>query len=137
VRGRPSAALATLAALAAALVLACGGSAQPDNGGFLDAYHSHQSQEVTVTCSVVDVLGDAPAGADGPHQRFDVDVSGVRVEIDHNLDLAARVPVQVGSTLTVHGQFEPDPGHPVIHYTHHATGRHEGGWIDLAGQRYD
>jgi hypothetical protein len=126
-----------IAALAAAVLVACGAQARPDNAAFLDAYHARHSQEVTVSCSVVDVLGDAPAGADGPHQRFDVDVSGVRVEIDHNLDLAGRVPVQIGTTLTVRGQFEPDPGHPVIHYTHHATGRHEGGWIDLAGQRYE
>jgi hypothetical protein len=128
-----------LAAVAlAALLGACGaGDATPDNGAFLDAYNAHRAQEVTVSATVVDLLPDSPGGADGPHERFDVDVSGVVVEIDHNIDLAPRVPVEVGSTLTVHGQFEPDPGHPVIHYTHHATGRHEGGWIDLAGQRYD
>jgi hypothetical protein len=58
------------------------------------------------------------------------------VEVDHNLTLAARAPVVVGATVMVHGQFEPDPGHPVIHYTHHATGAHEGGWIKLHGRRY-
>ena len=125
------------AVAAAALVAACGGDATANNAAFLDAYNSHRSQEVTVGATVVALLPDSPGGADGPHQRFDVDVSGVVVEIDHNLDLAPRVPVQVGSALTIHGQFEPDPGHPVIHYTHHATGNHEGGWIDLAGQRYD
>ena len=125
------------AALAAALLAACGGDAAPDNAAFLAAYNGHQAEEVTVSATVVDLLPDSPGGADGPHQRFDVQISGVVVEIDHNLDLAQRVPVQVGSTLTIHGQFEPDPGHPVIHYTHHATGRHEGGWIDLDGQRYE
>lgn len=128
-----------LAAVAfAALLAGCGASdANPDDGAFLDAYNAHRSQEVTVTATVVTLLPDSRGGADGPHERFDVDVAGVVVEIDHNLDLAPRVPVQIGSTLTIHGQFEPDPGHPVIHYTHHATGRHEGGWIDLAGQRYE
>jgi hypothetical protein len=57
------------------------------------------------------------------------------VEVDHNLTLA-RVPVTVGSTVIVHGQFEPDPGRPVIHYTHHPTGAHEGGWIQLNGHRH-
>ena len=76
-------------------------------------------------------------GQDGPHERFQVDLGGgVVVEVDHNLTLAPRVPVAIGATVTVHGQFEPDPGHPVIHYTHHATGRHEGGWIDANGTRY-
>jgi hypothetical protein len=125
------------AALAACLVGCAAADSSPDNGAFLDAYHGRTAREVTVSATVVDILPDSRDGADGPHQRFDVTVSGVVVEIDHNLDLAARVPVQVGSTLTIHGQFEPDPGHPVIHYTHHATGRHEGGWIDLDGQRYE
>ncbi len=83
------------------------------------------------------LLPDAPAGSDGPHQRFDVSVDGVSVEIDHNLALAQRVPVAAGETVIIHGQFEPDPGHPVIHYTHHATGSHEGGWIQLNGSTYE
>ena len=61
--------------------------------------------------------------------------NGSVVEVDHNLTLAPRVPVTVGSTVIVHGQFEPDPGRPVIHYTHHPTGAHEGGWIQLNGRR--
>ena len=36
----------------------------------------------------------------------------------------------------MHGQFEPDSGHPIIHYTHHATGKHEGGYIQLRNRSY-
>jgi len=77
-------------------------------------------------------------GADGPvtHQRFDLEVDGHRVEVDHNLTLAPRVPLTVGETVVVRGQFEPDPGHPVIHYTHHATTRHQGGFVEAGGQLY-
>lgn len=107
-----------------------------DNAGFDSAYHSMTAAEVTVRASVTSLLPDSPAGADGPHQRFDVVVDGTTVEIDHNLDLAQRVPVAVGDTVLIHGQFEPDPGHPVIHYTHHATGRHEGGYIVVGGTTY-
>jgi hypothetical protein len=118
----------------AVLLTACN---DVDNAAFDSAYHSMTSTEVTVRGTVTTLLPDAPAGADGAHQRFDVAVDGVSVEIDHNLSLAQRVPVTTGVTVVIHGQFEPDPGHPVIHYTHHATGSHEGGWIQLDGSTYE
>jgi hypothetical protein len=124
--------LAAIAALAA--LTSCD---DIDNAAFDSAYHSMTPAEVTVRGTVTTVLADVPAGADGPHQRFDVVVDGTTVEIDHNLDLAQRVPVADGNTVVIHGQFEPDPGHPVIHYTHHATGSHEGGWIQLSGSTYE
>jgi hypothetical protein len=122
------------ALVVAATVVACNDA---DNAAFDSAYHSMTSAEVTVRGTVSIVLADAPAGGDGPHQRFDVAVDGVTVEIDHNLALAPRAPVAAGDTVVIHGQFEPDPGHPVIHYTHHATGSHEGGWIQLKGSTYE
>jgi hypothetical protein len=108
-----------------------------DNAAFDSAYRSMTASEVTVRGTVTSLLADAPAWADGAHERFDVVVDGVRVEIDHNLTLAQRVPVATGDTVVIHGQFEPDPGHPVIHYTHHSTGGHEGGWIQLNGSNYE
>jgi hypothetical protein len=120
-----------------AVAAALAGCDEVDNAAFDSAYHSMSSAEVTVRGTVTTLLADAPAGADGAHQRFDVSVDGVTVEIDHNLSLAARVPVTAGATVVIHGQFEPDPGHPVIHYTHHATGSHEGGWIQLNGSTYE
>ena len=117
------------------LAAACG-DATPDNNAFLDAYHGSRAAEVTVQGTVSELLPDSPAYSDGPHQRFDVTVSGVVVEIDYNLDLAPRVPTHIGDVVVIHGQFEPDPGHPIIHDVHHATGSHEGGWLDLNGQRY-
>jgi hypothetical protein len=128
---RPATLLLTL------LLAACSGSDTPDNAAFDAAYSSHRAAEVTVQAKVLDLRPDSPNLGDGVHQRFDTDVDGIRVEIDHNVSLASRVPVRAGDTVTIHGQFEPDPGHPVIHYTHHQTGRHEGGWIELAGQRYE
>jgi len=122
-------------AAACAVVAGCG-DPQVDNAAVASAIAAAQTVEVTVQGRVVELLGDGN-GTDGPHQRFRVDLgSGVVVEVDHNLSLAPRVPVAVGDTVTMHGEFAPDPGHPVIHYTHHATGRHEGGWIMLNGQTY-
>jgi hypothetical protein len=121
--------------LASALLAGCH-EAAPDNGALVAALRAGRSAEVTVSGRVVAVLPDGN-GTAGPHERFQVDLGdGVVVEVDHNLTLAPRVPVTVGGTVVVHGQFEPDPGHPVIHYTHHATGGHEGGWVKLGGHRY-
>jgi hypothetical protein len=106
-----------------------------DNPDFLKALAGGYPAEVTVTGDVTQLLPDS-TGPTGPHEDFVVEVAGHVVEVDHNLTLAPRVPVAVGDTVTIHGQFEPDPGHPVIHYTHHATASHEGGWITLAGHRY-
>ena len=123
------------AAVAAALALGGCGDPKPDNPGFVHDLTDHIAAEVTVSGTVTALLPDSD-GPEGPHEDFDVSVSGHQVEIDHNLTLAPRVPVRIGDAVIVHGQFEPDPGHPVIHYTHHATGSHPGGWIKLDGKRY-
>ncbi len=121
---------------AALLAIALAGCDEVDNAAFDSAYHAMTAAEVTVRGTVTALLPDGPGGADGPHERFDISVDGIEVEIDHNLDLAQRAPVAVRDIVVVHGQFEPDPGHPVIHYTHRATGQHEGGWIELNGSTY-
>jgi hypothetical protein len=120
-------------ALLCAGLAGCGEPAV-DNAAVASAEAAGQTAEVTVQGRVVSLLPDG-SGSDGPHQRFQLDLGGgVVVEVDHNITLAPRVPLQAGDTVRLHGEFAPDPGHPVIHYTHHATGRHEGGWIELNGQ---
>ena len=119
----------------ASALAGCGGGA---NQGLDDAVRAHVAGEVTASGTVTAVLADGPAGADGPHQRFRVDFGdGVTCEIDHNLSLAPRVPLQAGVAIVVKGQYEPDPSGCVIHYTHHSTSRsHESGYIEVAGQQY-
>ncbi|HEV3231006.1 MAG TPA: DUF3465 domain-containing protein [Candidatus Dormibacteraeota bacterium] len=121
--------------LAVVMLAACGGT-EADNAAFDRALGVARPAEVTVQGKVTALLPDGN-GTDGPHQRFRIDVDSHQVEIDHNLTLAGRVPLAVGDTVLVHGQFEPDPGRPVIHYTHHATGNHPGGWIEAGGKAYD
>ena len=125
-----------LASFLVALALVACGEPQVDNGAVATAIAHGDTVEVTVQGTVTTLLPDGN-GSDGPHQRFRLDLGGgVVVEVDHNLTLAPRVPLHPGDTVTLHGEFAPDPGHPVIHYTHHATGRHEGGWIERNGQTY-
>ncbi len=111
------------------------GQAHVDNAGFVHDLTAAKAAEVTVRGTVTALLPDSN-GPEGPHEDFDISVQGHLVEIDHNLSLAPRVPVRPGDVVEIHGQFEPDPGHPVIHYTHHATGTHPGGWIILDGHKY-
>jgi hypothetical protein len=126
--------LVTLSVLCGLVLVGCG-DAKPDNPGFVHDLTAAKAAEVTVRGTVTTLLPDSD-GPDGPHEDFDITVSGHTVEIDHNLTLAPRVPVAVGDVVDIHGQFEPDPGDPVIHYTHHATGSHPGGWIKLRGHKY-
>lgn len=133
--GRTRLGVAGLSLLLLAWLLAGCGDPRPDNHALLAAIGAGRPAEVTVQGRVVQVLTDEQ-GPEGRHERFRLQVAGQVVEVDHNLTLAPRVPVVVGATAIVHGQFEPDPGHLVIHYTHHATGAHEGGWIKLDGHRY-
>lgn len=126
---------ATVVLTVALVVTACGGTAKVDNTAFVGDLTSAHAAEVTVRGTVTLLLPDSNGPA-GPHEDFDISVSGYDVEVDHNLTLAPRVPVAVGDVVQIHGQFEPDPGHPVIHYTHHATGSHPGGWIVLHGKKY-
>jgi hypothetical protein len=123
--------------LSAALAIGLAGCADPhvDNAGFVHDLSTGKAGEVTVRGTVTTLLPDSNGPA-GLHEDFDINVLGHLVEVDHNLTLAPRVPVQSGDVVVIHGQFEPDPGHPVIHYTHHATGSHPGGWIKLNGHKY-
>jgi hypothetical protein len=117
------------------LTLAACGAAKVDNPAFVHDLVFAKAAEVTVQGTVTKLLPDSNGPA-GPHEDFDISVSGYTVEIDNNLTLAPRVPVQPGDIVVIHGQFNPDPGDPEIDYTHHATGAHPGGWIKLNGQKY-
>lgn len=72
------------------------------------------------------------------HQRFILKLaSGHTVLVAHNIDLAKRVPLGPGDKITVYGQFEWNDKGGVLHWTHHdPSNRHEWGWIDHRGQRY-
>ncbi|MGI8847132.1 MAG: DUF3465 domain-containing protein [Candidatus Dormibacteria bacterium] len=119
----------------ALLISACGGV---NNQALYDASRNHAVTEVSVQGTVTHLQADSTSSVDGPHQRFNIDVGhGLTCQVIHNLSLAPRVPVQTGNTVTVKGQFEPDPAGCVIHYTHHTTSsHHESGYIELNGQTY-
>ena len=73
-----------------------------------------------------------------PHQKFLIDLNnGTSVLIAHDTKMAPHVPIKEGDIVTIHGEYIWNDRGGLIHWTHHTdTARHEGGWIELAGQKY-
>jgi len=91
---------------------------------------------VTVDGTVERTLADDNEGS--RHQRFIIRLAnGLTLLVAHNLDLAERVPLEVGDNVRIRGEYEWNPQGGVLHWTHHdPVGQREGGWIEHAGERY-
>ena len=86
---------------------------------------------------VVKVLADDHDGS--RHQRFLLRlVSGQTLLIAHNIDLAPRLPgLAVGDRVGFNGEYVWNHQGGLVHWTHHdPAGRHEDGWLEYKGQRY-
>jgi hypothetical protein len=91
---------------------------------------------VLVRGQVTRLLSDDTSG--DQHQRFIVELDdGRTILVAHNIDLAPRVPVVVGSTLYLYGEYVYNAEGGVVHWTHiDPDGSHVAGWIQLQGTRY-
>ena len=116
------------------------GPAAPAAGGnaSTDDFSVQQSGAlVTGAGQVSRILGDDSIGE--RHQRFILRLpSGQTVLIAHNIDIAPRVEgLNVGDTVSFHGEFEWNDKGGVVHWTHHdPQGSHESGWLKHAGRTY-
>lgn len=102
------------------------------------AYSEHRSGQWLETSGHVGrVLRDDNEGS--RHQKFILELDdGHTVLVSHNIDLASRIPVREGLSLTVRGRYEWSERGGVIHWTHHdPDGRLQGGWIRVNGVRYE
>ena len=72
------------------------------------------------------------------HQKFLVSpVSGITLLVAHNIDLAPRVPINIGDTISLYGRYEWNKKGGVMHWTHHdPKGKKKGGWIKVNGKTY-
>jgi hypothetical protein len=129
-----------LSFVAAVALVACGPTAQPDDGAIVQDFQNHQSQvEVTADATVVQVLPDR-VSASGIHEQFIVRLTSgdLTLLVEHNLSIAPRAPVAVGDHVIVHGEYIWNAQGGLIHFTHHdPQGRHEGGFIEENGSTYD
>ena len=105
---------------------------------FEKAFQNHQNNlQVTQQGQVIKILPDDTKGSQ--HQRFLVKLSsGHTLLVAHNIDLAPKVPgLQTGETIIFHGEYEWNDKGGVIHWTHHdPDGRHEDGWLEYQGKKY-
>jgi len=128
------------AVVAAAWLVACGAAAQPDDAAIVSDFQNHQSNvEVTADGTVVRLLPDRTS-ATGMHEQFIVKLSSgeITIEVEHNISIAARVPVALGDHVIVHGEYIWNAQGGLIHFTHHdPKGTHEGGYIQDNGKTYD
>ena len=85
---------------------------------------------------VLRILRDDEDGS--RHQRFILDAGGGQtVLVSHNIDLARRLPLVDGDTVSLRGRYEWNDRGGVIHWTHRdPAGREDGGWIEHGGIRY-
>jgi hypothetical protein len=103
------------------------------------AFENRQSDLiVTLTARVIRTLSDDNEGS--RHQRFIIETSqGQSVLVAHNIDLAKRLNgLSSGDEIRIKGEYEWNDKGGVIHWTHHdPKGRHEGGWIEWHGERFE
>jgi hypothetical protein len=113
---------------------------EPDSGA--DAASQAFSQQASgrmlqVDGRVVRTLADDRDGS--PHQRFIIGTDGGQtLLVAHNLDLAPRLEgLKAGERVTVYGEYEWNDQGGIMHWTHDdPAGRHEAGYIEWRGRKY-
>jgi hypothetical protein len=134
-------ALRAIALLLAAGASACSTTQTPDDAALCAAYGAGRSRvEVVADGTVTRVLGIAP-GRESPHEGFLMRLGSgcsVVVRVEANTDFTGPIPLSVGERVAVKGEYEYYPIGGVIHWTHRdPRGRHEGGYIEVAGRQYE
>lgn len=113
-------------------------TASPAAESSIVAAERSRAQELSVEATgvVTRLLEDDAEGS--RHQRFIIHVTPeLTVLVVHNIDLAPRVPVQPGDTVSLRGDYVWNDRGGLVHWTHHDPARrHIPGWIEHRGRRY-
>jgi hypothetical protein len=118
-------------------LVACGERDTADDQALhRDVVNASNGAEVTFDATLLDNPVES-----GGHERFHVKATTSEVlEIDHNTDLAAYVPLHKGDHVVIHGQLYIDPGPTLgVHCTHAETssGCPSPGWIMFGNNYYE
>lgn len=118
--------------------LATDAAVDPDGSRVVEELFEAQRSDIVVEVQgvVQRTLADDTQGS--RHQRFILRLStGRTLLIAHNIDLAARVPLDAGDAVSVRGEYEWNDQGGVLHWTHHdPAGDRLGGWIEHEDRRY-
>jgi hypothetical protein len=72
------------------------------------------------------------------HQRFVLQLaSGGTLLVAHNTQLAGRAPVETGEGVRFRGRYEWGARGGILHWTHRDPRGGSGGWLEIAGRRYE
>lgn len=110
------------------------------NSAVYAAFESGTSRvEVSATGIVTRTMG-MRTGRSGTHEGFLMQADGKRglvLRVEDNVDITGPIPLRNGQHVIVRGEYEYYPRGGVIHWTHHdPAGRHENGYVEVAGKRY-
>lgn len=109
----------------------------PTNATLEQAFARKKSDvQVSGSGVVIKLLASDTQG--NQHQKFLVKINPKQTLLfAHNIDLAAKIPLQVGDEITFSGEYVYNPKGGVMHWTHHDPhGRHPAGWVMLHGEKY-
>jgi hypothetical protein len=110
---------------------------EPVNAAIEQAYAQKKSDvQVSGKGIVIKLLPDDNKGAQ--HQKFLLKINEKQTLLfAHNIDLASRVPLQVGDEVTFSGEYVYNPKGGIVHWTHlDPQGHHPAGWLMLNGNKY-
>lgn len=118
-------------------VTAAESTVESSNTAIEQAFKAKKSDvQVSGQGVVIKLLKDDNKGS--RHQKFLVKINTEQTLLfAHNIDLAPRVPLQVGDEISFYGEYVYNPKGGVMHWTHHAPqGDHEAGWIMHKSRKY-